>query len=194
MANEDSLASEVNEAQPTEQGADVASHHDMALMLEDARSKADEHWNQVLRLQAEMENLRKRSARDLENAHKFALERFAGELLPVKDSLELGLVAAVDDSPAVAKLREGTELTLKMLSQALEKFGIKEINPLGQKFNPEYHQAMTLQPAPDKPANTVLAVFQKGYTLNERLMRPAMVVVSSEGGGEAPSQQINERA
>ena len=156
---------------------------DLTLLLEDARNKADEHWNQVLRLQAEMDNLRKRGVRDLENAHKFALDRFVADLLPVKDSLELGLAAAQDSGDlAVQKLREGTELTLKMLTQVLEKFGVREINPLGEPFDPEFHQAMTLQPSAKVPPNTVMNVFQKGYALNERLVRPAMVVVSAADG------------
>ncbi len=157
-----------------------SSHEELTLLLEDARSKADDHWNQVLRLQAEMDNLRKRAARDLESAHKFALDRFVADLLPVKDSLELGLAAAQDTSEgAVQKLREGTELTLKLLTQVLEKFGVREINPQGEPFNPEFHQAMTLQPSSKVPPNTVMNVFQKGYVLNERLVRPAMVVVSA---------------
>ena len=164
-------------------GLDVAapsSHEELTLLLEDARSKADDHWNQVLRLQAEMDNLRKRAARDLESAHKFALDRFVAGLLPVKDSLELGLAAAQDTSAgAVQKLHEGTALTLKLLTQVLEKFGVREINPQGEPFNPEFHQAMTLQPSTQVPPNTVMNVFQKGYVLNERLVRPAMVVVSA---------------
>jgi molecular chaperone GrpE len=165
--------------------ASPSSHEELTLLLEDARNKADEHWSQVLRLQADMENLRKRSARDLESAHKFALDRFVADLLPVKDSLELGLAAAQDNSiGAVQKLREGTELTLKMLTQVLEKFGVRELNPQGEPFNPEFHQAMTLQPSSKVPPNTVMNVFQKGYVLNERLVRPAMVVVSA---AEVPS-------
>lgn len=163
-----------------EQGADI---NELQLMLEDARNKADEHWNQVLRVQAEAENARRRAARDVENAHKFALERFAQDLLPVKDSLELGLAAAGEDA-AVEKLREGTELTLKMLTQAMEKYGIKEVNPMGQPFNPELHQAMSMQPSDTQPANTVLVVMQKGYVLNDRLVRPALVVVAK--ASEAP--------
>lgn len=152
---------------------------ELHLMLEDARNKADEHWNQLLRVQAEMENLRRRAERDVESAHKYALEKFAAALLPVKDSLEMGLSAASGgEGEVLTRLKEGTELTLKMLVSALEKFGIKEVDPVGQPFNPDMHQAMTMQPSADHPANTVLAVMQKGYTLNERLLRPAMVVVS----------------
>ncbi len=171
----------VNPLDEAEMGsAAPSSPEELILLLEDARNKADEHWNQVLRVQAEMENLRKRAARDLESAHKFALDRFVADLLPVKDSLELGLAAAQDNSVgAVQKLREGTELTLKMLTQVLEKFGVREINPQGEPFNPEFHQAMTLQPSSQVPPNTVMNVFQKGYVLNDRLVRPAMVVVSA---------------
>ena len=172
-----------------------SSHEELTLLLEDARSKADEHWNQVLRLQAEMDNLRKRAARDLESAHKFALDRFVADLLPVKDSLELGL-AAVQDSPegALLKLREGTELTLKMFSQVLERFGVREINPQGEPFNPDFHQAMTLQPSSQVAPNTVMNVFQKGYVLNDRLVRPAMVVVSAADASPAGGAHVDMQA
>lgn len=155
----------------------VLDSKELHLQLEDARNKADEHWNQVLRLQAELENGRRRAKRDVENAHKYALERFAQDLLPVRDSLELALAAIGPDS-ALDQLREGTELTLKMLTQAMEKYGIKEVNPLGQPFNPEQHQAMSVQESAEVAPNCVLAVMQKGYTLNDRLVRPALVVVA----------------
>ena len=158
-------------------------------LLTDARSKADQHWDQCLRLQADMENLRKRNERDLANAHKFALEKFANALLPVKDSLEMGLLAAVENAD-VARLVEGSELTLKMLTSAMEKYNINEINPLNEKFNPEYHEAMSMQERDDVEPNTVVTVVQKGYTLNDRLIRPAMVIVSRGGA----AQQINEQA
>ncbi len=150
---------------------------ELALMLEEARSKAAENWEQVLRVQAELENSQRRAQRDVENAHKYALEKFALELLPVKDSLEMGLEAASGEDAVVQKLREGTELTLKMLATAMEKFGIKELNPVGEPFNPELHQAMTMQESEEHEPNTVTAVMQKGYLLNDRLIRPAMVVV-----------------
>ncbi|HKK05670.1 MAG TPA: nucleotide exchange factor GrpE [Gammaproteobacteria bacterium] len=145
-----------------------------------AEAKAQENWDQVLRARAELENLRRRSERDLENAHKFALERFAQELLPVRDSLELGLAAAegAEGADAAEKLREGTEMTLKLLTAAMEKFGIHEVNPVNEPFNPDFHQAMAMQESTQAEPNTVLSVMQKGYTLNERLMRPAMVVVA----------------
>jgi molecular chaperone GrpE len=166
--------------------------------LDEARSKAEEHWNTVLRVNAEMDNVRKRAQRDVENAHKFALERFAGELLPVKDSLEMGLAAASGGQPEVAKLREGSELILKMLGDALEKFGIREINPIGEAFNPDQHQAISMQESRDKTPNTVLFVMQKGYLLNDRLLRPAMVVVAKPASGaeenQRPGGHFNDKA
>ncbi len=158
------------------------THEEMTLMLEDARNKADEHWSQFLKAKADMENLRRRNERDVENAHKYGLERFATALLPVKDSLELGLAASSisinSESEDVKKIREGMELTQKMLQAALEKFGITELNPAGEKFNPEFHQAMLTQEASDMEPNTILTVCQKGYLLHDRLIRPAMVIVS----------------
>lgn len=166
-------------ATPMPPGAQAAND-EMALLLEDARAKADDHWDQLLRTKADMENLRRRAERDVESAHKYALERFAAELIPVKDSLELGLAAAdtVNAADELGKLREGMTLTHKMLHAALEKFGIKEISPLGEKFNPGLHQAMSMQPTAEAEPNTVLKVFQKGYTLHDRVLRPAMVVVA----------------
>ncbi|MGH8504146.1 MAG: nucleotide exchange factor GrpE [Gammaproteobacteria bacterium] len=145
--------------------------------VDEARARADEYWNTLLRTHAEMENLRKRSARELDQAHKYAIERFATELLAVKDSLEMGVDAASGEADA-AKLREGTELTLKMLSRVMKKFHIEEIDPQGQPFDAERHQAMTMQENSELPPNTVVAVMQKGYALNDRLLRPAMVIVS----------------
>ena len=149
----------------------------LQIELEQAGAKAEENWNLYLRAQADLQNLRKRAERDLQNAHKFALEKFIGELLPVKDSLEMGIAAAAE-AHEIAKLLEGSELTLKMLTTALEKAGAGEINPLGDKFNPELHEAMAMQPSDQAEPNTVLQVIQKGYQLNERLIRPAMVIVA----------------
>lgn len=146
--------------------------------LEKALTKAEENWNLYLGARAEADNIRKRGERDLQNAHKFALKDFVDALLPVKDSLEMGITAAADESVDVNKLREGSELTLKMLMAALEKFGVQEINPLGTRFNPELHEAMAMQPSATAEPNTVLQVIQKGYMLNERLIRPAMVIVA----------------
>jgi len=158
--------------------AEVPDHVELTALLEDARGKADEHWDQVVRLQAEMDNLRKRSERDLANAHKFALDGFANELLPVKDSLELGLAAFDVEGAETDTLREGVELTLQMLSNAMDKAAIQEVNPQDERFDPDFHQAMSMQERDDVEPSTVVTVVQKGYTLNGRLIRPAMVIVS----------------
>jgi molecular chaperone GrpE len=123
--------------------------------------------------------MQRRAERELENAHKYGLEKFVRELLPIKDSLEMGLNAVDGEVPDSAKVREGVELTLKMLVDVVGKFGVTEIDPTGKPFNPDFHQAMTTQPCQDGvEPNTVLTVFQKGYLLNDRLIRPAMVVVA----------------
>jgi len=163
----------------------------LATQLEDAQAKAEAHWDQVLRAKAEADNLRRRHDRELENAHKFALERFARELLPVIDSLEMGATAATTEGVTLEKLREGTELTLKMLISAIDKFGIQAVHPEGEPFNPELHQAMSMIESPEHAPNTVMNVMQKGYMLNERLIRPAMVVVS-KGGGAGQSEMDAE--
>jgi molecular chaperone GrpE len=145
--------------------------------LEQAQAKAEENWNLYLSMRAEMDNLRKRSEREVQNAHKFALKEFVDALLPIKDSLEMG-IAAAGETADVQKLLEGSDLTLKMLVNVLTKFGVQEVNPQGEPFNPELHQAMAMQPAQEAKPNTVLQVVQKGYLLNERLIRPAMVIVA----------------
>lgn len=145
--------------------------------LEEAAAEAQINWEKLLRAQAELDNLRKRSARDLENAHRYALDKFAGDLLGVRDSLELGLQAA-QETTDIDKIREGTELTLKMLVQLMDKYEIREIDPQGARFDPDLHQAMMTQESSEAEPNTVLSVMQKGYSLKDRLLRPALVVVA----------------
>jgi molecular chaperone GrpE len=151
-------------------------------LLEDLRAKADENWNHYLRAQAEMENIRRRHEKELENAHKYGLEKFANELLPVIDSLEMGLASIPADdggSDVAAKTREGMELTLKQLQSAVEKFGIEPVEPaIGDALDPERHQAMSTQESTEVAPNGITAVMQKGYLLNDRLLRPAMVMVA----------------
>ena len=179
---EDALESMMEEAETEAEEAasppEEQSVEQLARQLESARAKADEHWDQLVRTKAQMDNLSKRHQRELENAHKYGLDKFVGELLGVWDSLELGHAAAQDENVDVARLLEGTELTLKMMSDAMSKLGVEQVDPLNEPFNPELHQAMSMQPREDVPANTVVAVIQKGYTLNGRLVRPAMVMVS----------------
>ncbi len=146
--------------------------------LVEAESKSADYWDRLLRLQADMENQRKRAQNDVTKARKFALEGIVGDLLPVKDSLELGLAAAAAEDADPKSIVEGAELTLKILAQVLEKNNVVEVNPVDEKFNPEFHQAMSMQEVEGKPANIVTGVMQKGYTLNDRLVRPALVMVS----------------
>jgi len=183
---EPAAAKELESPRPSEEAAaDEATSPDrLTALLEDARAKADDNWDQLLRARAEMENLKRRHDNELEKAHKFALDGFVRDLLQVRDSLELGHSAALDENADVEKLREGTELTLKLLTDVMSRFGVEQIDPQGELFNPEYHQAMTMQPREDLPANTVVNVVQKGYLLNGRLVRPAMVIVSAAGSSE----------
>ena len=146
--------------------------------IEDLQAKADENWDRYLRAAAEIENVRKRAARDVEKARKFALENFTRDLLAVKDSLEMGLAAA--ESADAGSLREGSAATLKLLDTTLERFGLAELDPEGEPFDPEMHEAMTMQPSGEAEPGSVLTVIQKGYTLNGRLLRPARVIVASE--------------
>jgi len=164
---------------------DADAPKQLTSLLEEAQAKADENWDQLLRVRAEMENLKRRHANELEKAHKFALDGFVRELLQVRDSLELGHDAARDDGTDVAKLREGTELTLKLLVSVMGRFGVEQLDPQDKPFDPEYHQAMTTQPTADIVPNTVVRVIQKGYLLNGRLVRPAMVIVAAA----PPSEQ-----
>src|SRR3954465_880844 len=141
-----------------------------------SEERAKNHWEQYLRALADVENVRKRGAKDLESARQYAVEKFAQDLIAVKDSLELGI--SNSSKADVASLVEGQNATLRLLAKAFEKAQIEEINPEGQAFNPEQHEAMMAQPS-DAAPNTVLAVIQRGYQLNGRLLRPARVVVSA---------------
>ena len=134
--------------------------------------------DQVLRVQAEMQNVRRRAERDVESAHKFALDKFAADLLPVVDNLERALAAIDSEDEGQKSVAEGIELTRKTFMDVLVRFKIEAIDPAGQPFDADLHQAVSMVPNPDLEANTVMDVFQKGYTLNGRLVRPAMVVVS----------------
>lgn len=155
-----------------------ADLQDMGQALAAADQELAAHREAMLRMQAEMENLRKRLIRDLEKSRKFALEGVMKDLLQVRDSLERGL-QMIDESTSVESLKAGKELTLKMLSKVMADHGLEVVDPAGEAFNPEFHEAVTLVPAADRPENTVIEVLQKGFKLHDRLLRPAMVVVSS---------------
>jgi molecular chaperone GrpE len=148
---------------------------ELGKIVNEYETKIGEMRDLLLRERAEIENQRKRLARDVEQARKFANERLLSDLLPVCDNLERGLAADTADAGA---LREGMDLTLKALLKVAEANGLKAIEPLGQPFNPELHQAMSLVEAPNAAANTVVSVLQKGYVLNERLLRPALVAIA----------------
>lgn len=182
---------EVVEETPTEEQvapaadateANGAAESDAAASPEEAlktlQAKADENWDRYLRAVAELDNVRKRAARDVENAHKFALERFSKELLAVRDTLEMGLASV--EGASIESLIEGKEATLKLLTTVLQQFGIEEVDPAGEPFDPELHEAISMQPSDTAEPGSVLTVVQKGYTLNGRLLRPAMVIVAAE--------------
>ncbi len=158
----------------TESPAEEATADDP---LAELQATADSNWDKYLRAAAELENVRKRAARDVENAHKFALERFASDLLTVCDSFEMAMAA---DDASIESLQEGNEATMKQLIGILQRFGVEEVDPEGEPFDPELHEAMTMQPSDDVEPGSVITVFQKGYALNGRLLRPARVVVASE--------------
>ena len=162
---------------PAEQSA-AAGPGSLEAELLEAQASAQEHWNSYLRAVAETENVRKRAQRDVESASRYAIERFAGDLLEARDSLELGLAVGPGADPA--RLFEGMEATLRLVNRAFEKAGLQVVDPAGEAFNPEFHEAMATQPSADQPPGTVLAVVQKGYVLNGRLLRPARVLVSRE--------------
>lgn len=159
-----------------------------AAQLAAAQAEVEALKDQLLRTQAEAENVRRRAARDVENAHKYALEKFAAELLPVIDSLEKAVESAqlgaeTTDAGAAAAIGEGVELSLKLFHDVLAKAGVDRIHPLGEPFDPQLHEAMAMVESPDAEPNSVLDVMQAGYTLNGRLVRAAMVVVSKAPAG-----------
>ncbi|MEX6504231.1 nucleotide exchange factor GrpE [Pseudomonas zhanjiangensis] len=177
---------------------DVAADADKASGVElDARIQVLEEelaaaQDQALRMAADLQNVRRRAEQDVEKAHKFALEKFAGDLLPVIDSLERGLELSSPEDQSIKAVREGMELTLKLFQDTFKRYQLEAIDPHGEPFNPEHHQAMAMQESAEAEPNSVLKVFQKGYLLNGRLLRPAMVVVSKAPAEAPPS--IDEKA
>ncbi|MEX0624329.1 nucleotide exchange factor GrpE [Saccharospirillum sp.] len=168
------------EAAP-EQAAEAATEQDLVAELEAAREEAQQNKDRYLRAEAEMVNVRRRVEKDVENAHKFGQEKLVREILDVADNLERTLAAIETETAEVKPLKEGVEMTLKSLLDSFEKFSITVINPEGEPFDPQQHQAMSMVENPDLEPNTVMAVMQKGYALHGRLVRPAMVMVSKGG-------------
>ncbi|MGY4492334.1 nucleotide exchange factor GrpE [Pseudomonas sp. TE3610] len=187
MADEQTLDEQNLDANQAAAGAD-----DLAARVKTLEEQLAAAQDQSLRVAADLQNVRRRADQDVEKAHKFALEKFAGDLLPILDSLERGVELSSADDEAVRPMREGMQLTLKMFEDTLKRYNLEAIDPHGQPFNAEHHQAMAMQESADVEPNSVLKVFQKGYQLNGRLLRPAMVVVSKAPAPASPS--INEQA
>lgn len=164
-----------------DQPVDAATEQDLVAELEAAREEAQQNKDRYLRAEAEMVNVRRRVEKDVENAHKFGQEKLVREILDVADNLERTLAAIETETEEVKPLKEGVEMTLKSLLDSFEKFSITVINPEGEPFDPQLHQAMSMVENPDMEPNTVMAVMQKGYALHGRLVRPAMVMVSKGG-------------
>lgn len=156
----------------------ISETDELQAALDQAQAEVEQYRDQAVRAHAEMENVRKRAQRDVESARKFALERFASDLLGVRDSLEMGLKAADEKNASFDKLKEGMELTERMLASSMEKAGVEIVNPEGETFDPERHEAVSTQPSDELKPNTVASVMQKGYMLNGRVLRAAMVVVA----------------
>jgi len=150
----------------------------LAEQIETLKTQVADNLDKAVRAQAELDNVRKRTTRDVENAHKYALKGFVEKLLPVIDSMEMGQIAAISENATLESIREGSELTVNMFTQVLERSGLQPINPLGEKFDPERHQAISMVEIKDAESNSVIEVMQKGFLLNDRLIRPAMVVVA----------------
>jgi molecular chaperone GrpE len=166
-----------SEEEVTEPGPVPSSTEDLHARLEALEAELAAEREQHLRAVAELENVRRRAAREVENAHKYGIERLAGELLTVKDTMEMGLQAATDSDSGSA-MAEGFQATLKLLDQCLAKFGISQVNPEDEPFDPELHEAMAAQPSESHDPGTVLMVVQKGYRIHDRLLRPARVIVA----------------
>ncbi len=166
---------------------------DFQAQLEAANTRADDNWEKLLLAKADVENIRRRTQKDIEKAHRFSVEKFAKDMLPVVDSLEMGLSAAADSSSEADALKEGMELTLKQLLDSLKKSGVEQLNPISEVFNSDFHQAISIVPSAEHEPNTVMQVFQKGYTLNSRLLRPAMVIVS-QSAPPSDAKKIDEQA
>ncbi|MEH8206797.1 nucleotide exchange factor GrpE [Aeromonas veronii] len=173
---------EAQPVEPTDVDSEVTAEQariaELEAQLETAIQKAAEERERALRTAAEMENLRRRTELDVEKAHKFALEKFAYELLPVLDNLERAIELADKENEALKPMIEGVELTLKSMQSGVAKFGLVALDPINQPFDPNAHQAMSMVPSADVAPNTVIAVMQKGYDLNGRVIRPAMVMIA----------------
>lgn len=178
QAQEEQIPTVDSEVSEETQNAEETLSKDLEAMLSEVKKEADSQKELALRTLADMENLKRRTRIDVENAHKFALEKFVNALIPVLDSMEMGLDAANKDDVSLETIREGMNMTLKQTLDVLANFNVERINPKGEKFDPQTHEAMTMVPSPEHETNTVMDVIQKGYTLNDRLVRAARVIVA----------------
>ncbi|MEZ8148259.1 nucleotide exchange factor GrpE [Enterovibrio norvegicus] len=185
----DAAASQDDNALDAETDAMISRITELEAALEASEATVKEQQDSVLRARADVENIRRRTEQEIDKARKFALERFANELLPVIDNMERALEMADKENETLKPMLEGVELTLKTMKDSVAKFGLVELNPEGEAFNPEFHQAMSIQESAEHAPNTVMLVMQKGYALNGRVVRPAMVMVS-----KAASGNVNEQA
>ena len=191
----DQQKQDLNDQEPVvEKVLEGAEAEDLAAKVASLEEQLAAAQDQVLRAAADVRNARRRAEQEVEKAHKFALERFANDLLPVLDSLERGIELSDPSDEALKPMREGMELTLKMFADTLGRHQIAAVFPEGEPFNPELHQAMTTEERDSMEPNTVVKVFQKGYTLSGRLLRPAMVVVSKAPSDKPAAPSIDEQA
>lgn len=178
QAAEEHIPTVDSEVSEETQDAEQAVSNDLNAMLEEAQKEVESQKDLAIRTLADMENLKRRTRIDVENAHKFALEKFVNALIPVLDSMEMGLEASNKEEATLDTIREGLEMTFKQTLDVLGAFSVERLDPKGEKFNPQHHEAMTMVPSPEHDSNTVMDVIQKGYVLNERLVRPARVIVA----------------
>ncbi|ODP96430.1 MULTISPECIES: nucleotide exchange factor GrpE [Salinivibrio] len=189
QATEQQVSGNAADIEDAETEAMIARITELEAALEASEAKVKEQQDSVLRARADVDNMRRRTEQEIDKARKFALEKFAGELLPVIDNMERAVEMADKENEAIKPMVEGVELTLKTMTDTVEKFGLNAIDPQGQPFNPELHQAMSIQESAEHEPNTVMMVMQKGYELNGRVVRPAMVMVS-----KAPQGNVDEKA
>jgi len=189
MADEQNQATQLSDVVV---GAETAAGDELDARIQVLEEELAAAQDQALRMAADLQNVRRRAEQDVEKAHKFALEKFASDLLPVVDSLERGLELSSPDDQSIKSVREGMELTLKLFHDTLKRYQLEAIDPHGAPFNPEHHQAVAVQESAHAEPGSVLNVFQKGYLLSGRLLRPAMVVVSKAPAETPPS--IDEQA
>lgn len=182
VAAEETVEQVQQEQAPVDGAEEVTAEEDALITLQQQLAEKDDEVvaakEQILRAAAELQNIKRRAQQDVEKAHKFALKSFVESLLPIVDSLEKGIESAEQAEGSHESMKEGMDLTLKLMLDTLTKHGVKQLNPVGEPLDPNFHQAISMVPNPEMEPNSIMDVFQKGYTLNDRVVRPAMVVVA----------------